>query len=253
MTSGGRITADKIRAAMRMLFKQPEWSLMFEVPNATGGAANRYADAVAMSLWPSRGLELHGFEIKVSRSDWRNEGKKPEKAEAIAKYCDRWFVVAPPGVVPLEELPPAWGLKTYDGKWKTERDAQKTDAATISRPFLAALLRRGCGGLSEGEIAALLEQRDQQREKLYQERVDREVDRRLREFKDLKAVVATFEAASGVEISRAWDAGNIGAAVRIVKQIGATNVYSGAAHMAAAHERSASELRQAIEALGIEQ
>jgi hypothetical protein len=251
MTSGDRITADKIRTAMRMLFKQPEWSLMFEVANATGGAANRYADAVAMSLWPSRGLELHGFEIKVSRSDWRNEAKKPEKAEAIAKYCDRWFVVAPPGVVPLEELPPAWGLKTYDGKWKTEREAQKTDAATISRPFLAALLRRGGGGLSEGEIAVLLEQRDQQREKLFQERVDREVERRLREFKELKAVVAEFEAASGVQISKQWDAEKIGAAVKIVKLIGPANVYHGAAHMAAAHERAAAQLRQAVEELGI--
>ena len=45
-------------------------------------------DAVIMSLWPSRGLELHGVEIKVSRADWKREAADPAKAEAIAAYCD---------------------------------------------------------------------------------------------------------------------------------------------------------------------
>ena len=33
----------------------------------------RYADAIAMNLWPSRGLAVHGFEIKISRGDWQRE------------------------------------------------------------------------------------------------------------------------------------------------------------------------------------
>jgi len=32
-----------------------------------------------MDLWPSGGLEIHGHEVKVSRSDWLRELKEPEK------------------------------------------------------------------------------------------------------------------------------------------------------------------------------
>lgn len=67
-----RITAADIEAALARIYSQPEWAILFDVGNATGGRATRRADAVAMSLWPSRGLELYGFEIKVSRADWKS-------------------------------------------------------------------------------------------------------------------------------------------------------------------------------------
>jgi hypothetical protein len=51
----------------------PAWAIFYEVANATGANGSRYADAVAMSLYPSRGLELHGFEVKKSRWDWVRE------------------------------------------------------------------------------------------------------------------------------------------------------------------------------------
>ncbi len=53
-------------------------------------AYHRAADAVAMDLWPSKGLEIHGHEVKVSRSDWLSELKQPEKCEPVKRYCDRW-------------------------------------------------------------------------------------------------------------------------------------------------------------------
>src|SRR5438876_1169784 len=69
------------------------------------------ADALAMSLWPSRGLELHGFEIKASRADWRTELRNPETADEIATRCDRWWIVAGSAdIVTDGELPPTWGL-----------------------------------------------------------------------------------------------------------------------------------------------
>ena len=46
------------------------WAFFENVPNATGYAQRRTADAVAMALWPSLGLELHGFELKISRGDF---------------------------------------------------------------------------------------------------------------------------------------------------------------------------------------
>lgn len=76
----------------------PEWACFAEVRNATGANAKRSADAVALNLWPSRGLTVRGFEIKVSKADLRNEIAQPDKAEAIATYCDEWWIVTPAGL-----------------------------------------------------------------------------------------------------------------------------------------------------------
>lgn len=59
----------EIKAALRAKFCAPEWAIMFEVGDGTGASQSRWADAVAMNLWPSRGLQIHGFEIKAHRSD----------------------------------------------------------------------------------------------------------------------------------------------------------------------------------------
>ena len=127
---------------------EPQWSIMWEVGEGTGAMSGRYADAVMMSLWPSRGLELHGVEIKISRAYWKREAADPSKAEAIARYCDRWWIHTSPGIVDdLSDLPPAWGLREFDGKnWSTIREAEKTAADPIDRPFLASLLPAFCRG-----------------------------------------------------------------------------------------------------------
>ena len=57
-----RFTSDDAKAALRLRCRPPEWALFFEVADSTGLAGHgRYLDAVAMNLYPSRGLELHGF------------------------------------------------------------------------------------------------------------------------------------------------------------------------------------------------
>src|SRR3546814_15144887 len=70
----------QINAALRARFCAPEWALLFNVGNATGATQRRWADAVAMNLYPSRGLELPGFDVKASRSDWLLEPKQPDKS-----------------------------------------------------------------------------------------------------------------------------------------------------------------------------
>lgn len=128
-----KLKASDLTAAMAKRWAAPEYAIMYEVGEGTGAARGRYADAAIMSLWPSRGLELHGVEIKVSRSDWKREAANPQKAEAIAKYCDRWWIHTPPGIVDdLSDLPPAWGLREFDGsRWHTIREAEKTEAELV--------------------------------------------------------------------------------------------------------------------------
>lgn len=137
------------------------WMLLPQVRDATGAGSGRTADGLAMNAWPSRGLEVHGFELKVSRGDWQRELRKPAKAESIFKYCDRWWVVVPElkvGYVVLPaELPSSWGLLVVDerGRCAPATPAPKLKAKPLDRAFLAAVLRRvAAAETPEAKLAA---------------------------------------------------------------------------------------------------
>lgn len=250
--SAVKLTASDMRAGLRRRYAGTEWALMFEVRNDAGFNASRSADAVAMSLWPSRGLELHGIEIKVSRNDWRNERKKPEKAEAVASFCDRWWIAAPVDVVPLDEVPLAWGLMEYDGdKWFVRKEASVTEALPMTRGFLAALLRRA-GDTDAAEIGALVAAQIKTEKAKIDERVAREVKYKTERADRLIKDVEAFEAASGLQIA-GWTGGkSLGDAVRVVQALGIESLYSGAHHVVEQMESSAKRLRDTLTAAGFE-
>src|SRR5262245_2299599 len=98
---------DAIAEAPR--FAPPACVMLREVRNGTGYAKQvRTADAVVVSVWPSRGVWLGGIEVKVSRSDWLRELKDPTKAAEIQKYCNYWWLASPEGVCEPGELPENW-------------------------------------------------------------------------------------------------------------------------------------------------
>jgi hypothetical protein len=186
------------------------WAFCTHVRNAAGFDANRTIDAIAMSLWPSRGLELLGFEVKCSRSDWVRELQKPDKAESFAGLVDRWFlVVSDADFVHEGELPPTWGLIAVHGKGlRILKDAPRLRPAegkrkeplppSFSRSFLAALLRSANkSSAKEQELrdavdAALAREREE-RKRIEALRTDR--------LEDLQARVTAFEEAAGFKIS----------------------------------------------------
>jgi len=138
-------------SALRKRFPSPEWAYFEEVRNGTGFSRrqDRTADALAFGLWPSRGLELHGIEVKVHRSDWLREKKDPDKAEEISRFCDRWWLVTDADVAHLEEIPVSWGWLEFDGKRLKERKAApERQALPLDRPMIAAILRRASEGFT---------------------------------------------------------------------------------------------------------
>jgi hypothetical protein len=139
-------TTSEIVEGMKVRYSKLEWALLFNVRSTTGASQGRWADALAMNLWPSRGLELHGFEFKASRNDWLHELKHPEKADPIARYCDRWWlVVGHEQVVAKGELPPTWGLLVpRNGRLLVEVEAPKMKAIQLGRGFVASILRSAC-------------------------------------------------------------------------------------------------------------
>lgn len=196
-----------IQTAMTKKWSAPEWAILWEVANSTGTNAKRRADAVMMSLWPSRGLELHGVEIKISRSDWKREAADPTKAEEIARFCDRWWVHTPKGLIEdISEIPPAWGLREYDGRaWRTVKEAELTEAQPVTRSFLAAMLRRSdevnkalASHVLEAERAKIYEERSSMQE-AFKKRINEEVERRTERLEVAQRKIQEFEDTFGAQ------------------------------------------------------
>lgn len=92
----------------------------------------------------SHRIQLHGHEVKVSRSDWLAELADPTKAEAWKQFCDRWWLVAPREVV-RDDLPEGWGLlcPSKDGTHlRVAWMAPLLDPAPMDRATMAQFLRR---------------------------------------------------------------------------------------------------------------
>lgn len=187
-------TTEELYALLETRFALPEWALWRQVCEA-GFGGKRLADAVAMNLFPSRGMEVHGLEIKASRSDWLRELKNPAKADELSRFCDRWWlVVADRAMVKEGELPPTWGLLAPSGKaLRAWVDAPKLEnVEPLSRRFIAVILRRSMadGRFSwDSQIAAEVRK---ERERLAKEHSD-----------DLERAVAPlrkFEEAAGLKL-----------------------------------------------------
>ncbi|MCG7309718.1 MULTISPECIES: hypothetical protein [Brachybacterium] len=103
----------------------------------------RRADFLAQDCWTYHGLLLHGHEVKVSRSDWLTELRDPTKAEAVKRYCDRWWLVVPDRAIVHDDLPEDWGLMApgRDGRLRVFRRAPALTPEPIPATFRAALMR----------------------------------------------------------------------------------------------------------------
>lgn len=215
---------DPIAKLLVERFPPPEWVLGFEVRNSTGFGASRAADAIAMNCYQSKGLEIHGFEVKVARSDWLRELRDGDKAETMAQFCDRWWIVAPAGVVERAELPKTWGLMLVgeDAIRQSVAAPLITRSDALERPFVAAMLRGILTRAIKPSEDELRDARQAGRKEAFAEsaraRAAAEADAR-REASDAQKAIDEFEAASGVQIGR-WDGGDIGAAVKALRKMG---------------------------------
>jgi hypothetical protein len=200
-------------------FPANEYAVLQEVRDAAGYGASRSADGLVMGLWPSRGLHLQGIEVKSYRNDWLNELKKPQKAENIFQYCDRWWLVtAHEDVAKLDEIPINWGyMSVVRKKLVVLKEAPMLTPCEISRSFLAAILKRATGGMIpissiEDKIVAAREE-GQQKALLHQ---PQELRNLKYEVQELRQIVSDFESTSGVKMSRFESAKDIGTAVKFV-------------------------------------
>lgn len=251
----GKVTAAEVRAGLLNYYSQPENAVVFEVAQSTGFAANRRLDAVAMELWPSRGLALHGIEIKVDLHDWRREKANPEKAEEIARFCDTFWIAAPEGLVPVEELPSAWGLLELKGGRLGQRwPAKKTDAQPVDRAFLAALLRAAGRGIDPSSVEAVIDKRRRLLDAEFDMRVEVAAERKVgRRDKGAVSWQALLEAIGADHMSGLFMRDQeVIEAVRLVLRAGVTQTWTGVKGIADALSQADRKIQELLADLGVE-
>lgn len=211
----------------------PECVVVPGVRSDAGFNAKRTIDAVSMTLWPSRGLRLAAYEIKVSRSDWLAELKNPAKAEEFGPLVDEfWMVVADAKIIHGGELPHGWGLLAKRGNKLVQiqaasdlNGAGKELPPGFKRGFLAALLRQAARQ-GDAQPEAIRQAVDEARasEKLLREQ---ESARLLQRAENAEERIRQFERGAGCSIGSLdkWSRSSpleVGQAVKVVREGDAT-------------------------------
>ena len=159
------VSTAAIREALERHYRKPGAPRDGEIliPEVQAPGSNRRADLVRVGMWASRGTGVDVHEIKASRSDWLRELDDPAKAEAWWPYCNRFWVVAPPGIVQAPELPEGWGLLEFPSsgrRFKARVQAETRKDIRLTVPLLVELLRRA----DNQRLAEIEQLRQQHRE-----------------------------------------------------------------------------------------
>jgi hypothetical protein len=249
------VTTKDLKTSMAKRWGAPESVIVWEVPDATGSAKSRTVDALIMGLWQSRGMLLDGVEIKTQRSDWKRELKAPAKADAIARYCDRWWIHAAPGVVAPGELPAGWGLRVFDGvDWSTETEAALREPEPVSRMFLASLLRRSDQQIDRQTKAQAEEMLASERSAI-DVRVEAEVKRRMGRAEGMASLADEFEKALGLDVAELIRNGEVALAARMTAALMRQDLHStwgGLSYMIRSMRDLADRATDAMTEIGLE-
>lgn len=243
-----------LRKALRRQYPLPHYALLYEVASGMGKTMNGYADAIAMSLFPSRGLDIEGFEIKIDRRDWLKELKNPDKAEHVAKYCLHWWlVISEEGIAKPEEVPAGWGLYVLNKNDNLEvvKRPKKLKAVHPDRPFIGAMLRRA-NEMAERERERAAESIDKdefvkkaraQAEKEAERRFNQDLELATRSHEALKREVEEFEKVSGIKITM-WNGARMGEAVNLLSSMKESRHFTRIDELAHQIEVQAADLRR---------
>lgn len=209
------MTAADVRDSLATRWPDSEYLVIPEAPQ-DAARARRKIDLLVVSLWQSRGYQLDAVEIKVSMSDWKRELDNPAKADWWWSHSHRFWLAVPAAMVPKvqPDLPETWGLLACDaGACKAVAKAAKRDAEPFTWQSTIGLLRAsadaGFGALNRARDAGYQEGVKRGRQDVERETGEVYVRKQLDE---LRQKVAAFQLASGVDITRSWDAGEVGRA-----------------------------------------
>lgn len=241
-----------VHAELLKRFCQPEWALFFEVRDATGfKGEGRSADAVAMNCYPSRGMEIWGFEVKTDRGDWLREMRNPQKSVAVQQYCDRWFLATTEDIVKPGELPPTWGHFIVNGKGiRQVAEAPKLEAVPITRTFLASLLRNAAKSV-QAQLPMLMENERQRLKKDMEDTLIARIDNLRGEGVELMKKVAAIREATGIDLEKWMPTEKVKRAISMALALD-VHGYNGIGGVITSCTAIIKQMRKAAKDLGIE-
>lgn len=251
-----KTTSSDICLALRERYPSGSHALFYEVSNDVGFRGSRWIDAVGVGIWPSTGQEVHGIEIKVSRSDWKRELAEPAKAQELMRFCNRWFLACPEGVVTADEVPETWGLLVIkDGKIREARKAPRLSPEPLTKGFICSLLRRA-GQVDADVVASAVAKANA----AVRAEIDKKVaealayEKRMRSHREEETLskIATIERLAGVPITD-WNlnAETFGLAIKLLMGSGVQSAYCGLDNTLKVLDEAASRIRRAAETLGV--
>jgi hypothetical protein len=244
--------SEDICTHLRTKFCAPTHAIFFEVPDATGARHGGFADAISMALWPSHGLEMHGYEIKVSKYDWKRELAKPQKAERFAAFCDKWWIVTSDEVIEDEdEIPANWGwmVASPDGLTVRKQATANKQPKAYDRMFVAALFR-SAGKVDGALVESICQQRLKELRMTDEQRIKMAVDKARAE--DARASKILDGVLKHIEENNLYfgDQTIIDAIVAVCKS-GVSDAWGGLANTAEKLEESAKRIRDCHSSLGL--
>lgn len=123
-----------------------EWVYLQElrIGGGYGKDSEQRLDGFAIAYAPSKQNRAIVYEVKVSRSDFMSEIKKPIKRRRGLAYSNEFYFVCPQGMVKVEEVPPECGLieVSEQGDLLITTKAPFRDTFPLPRNFIASVLRR---------------------------------------------------------------------------------------------------------------
>lgn len=153
-------TADVLKHLEKKFANPQQYVAVTELRAAAGTKYSQQAfDFWVMDCFPSNHHERTCFEVKVSRADFLKEIKDPRKRRMGLALSNRFYFIAPEGIVKIEEVPPECGL--YELYWTNVEYSWYRDAEQkIVEPYLIEkhtiqAPRRDPNGLSWAFVAAL--------------------------------------------------------------------------------------------------
>lgn len=126
-------TAPLVIKQLEGLHPADEWAFFVELRVGTGYGkdSQQSFDAYAIHYMKGKRNVTRCYEIKVSRSDFFSEIKKPLKRRAGLRLSHEFYFVTPKGLVKIEEVPAECGLIEVEENGKIE--------VTIEAPYREAL------------------------------------------------------------------------------------------------------------------
>ncbi|WP_237223542.1 hypothetical protein [Rothia nasimurium] len=133
----------------------PRYIAASQVLMASPGKGIRRADFIALDsqteevwnenkdMFDRHRPPVHGFEIKVSRTDWLSEHRTAgKKSELWRSYCNYWWLVVPnPNMVKPEELPEGWGLLAGVKRLRAVIKPARVDARPLDAELVLMIAR----------------------------------------------------------------------------------------------------------------